>query len=439
MNPSVVVLGDCLADQDWTATARRLCPDSAGPVLDVDGVIRRPGGAGLAALAAARTGADVAFVTALADDAAGRWLHAALVEAGVDVVDLGLDGRTPEKIRLRAGGSTVLRVDRHCLDRPTIMRGLDAVGCRLDEADAVLVSDYGRGLAARCADEVRAVAGRRPVVWDPHPRGATPVEGVALVTPSVGDLPADLAAGIGSPPSPLAVQHAARAASARWRAPVALTCGPGGAVLHDGSTTVVSAEAADGDANGAGDVLAATTTVALAAGDDLARAVRAGVAAASRHVGGRHVDDIEAVRAAHRRGARVVATSGCFDVLHAGHLSILQHARSLGDVLCVCVNSDRSVRALKGPTRPINPEGERVALLRALGCVDHVVVFGEATPCDVLRRLRPHVFVKGGDYDTRTLPERAVLAEWGGTVEIGPYVPDRSTSGLLATARRLAG
>jgi rfaE bifunctional protein nucleotidyltransferase chain/domain len=131
------------------------------------------------------------------------------------------------------------------------------------------------------------------------------------------------------------------------------------------------------------------------------------------------------------RAGGVVATGGCFDLLHAGHVSTLVAARALGDCLVVLLNSDASVRALKGPRRPIVTESDRAAVLSALACVDAVVTFDEPTPVEALRRLRPDVFVKGGDYAGRDLTERAVLAELGGMVALLPYLEGRSTSRLV--------
>jgi rfaE bifunctional protein nucleotidyltransferase chain/domain len=139
----------------------------------------------------------------------------------------------------------------------------------------------------------------------------------------------------------------------------------------------------------------------------------------------------QAVAAVRTQGGTVVATGGCFDLLHAGHVATLRAARSLGDCLVVCLNSDRSVRRLKGADRPLVAEADRAAVLAALGCVDAVVVFDEPTPEAVLDRLRPDVFAKGGDYALSDLPEAALLASWGGQAVVLPYLPGRSTTNLM--------
>jgi rfaE bifunctional protein nucleotidyltransferase chain/domain len=131
----------------------------------------------------------------------------------------------------------------------------------------------------------------------------------------------------------------------------------------------------------------------------------------------------------------VVATGGCFDLLHAGHIATLEAARALGDCLVVCLNSDASVRRLKGPSRPLVPQQDRARVLEALETVDAVVVFDEDTPLEVIRRLRPDVWAKGGDYAGTELPEAALLREWGGQSVVLPYLRGRSTTRLVETAR----
>jgi D-beta-D-heptose 7-phosphate kinase/D-beta-D-heptose 1-phosphate adenosyltransferase len=144
---------------------------------------------------------------------------------------------------------------------------------------------------------------------------------------------------------------------------------------------------------------------------------------------------IELLARVRAREGTVVATGGCFDLLHPGHVATLRAARALGDCLLVCLNSDRSVRRLKGPSRPIVAEDDRSAVLSALGCVDAVVVFDEDTPAEILRALRPDVWVKGGDYAAADLPEAAVLAEWGGRAVVLPFVEGRSTTRLIEEAQ----
>jgi D-beta-D-heptose 7-phosphate kinase / D-beta-D-heptose 1-phosphate adenosyltransferase len=206
-----------------------------------------------------------------------------------------------------------------------------------------------------------------------------------------------------------------------------------------------------GDPCGAGDRFAARAAGALAAGRPAGDAVTLAVAAASAFVrdggaAGVSPDPIPAAAAPGRpeaaavvarmraEGRTVVATGGCFDLLHRGHLHTLEAARALGDGLVVCLNGDASVRRLKGPGRPLMQERDRAALLEGLACVDAVAIFDEDTPERILDRLRPDVWAKGGDYEGRRLPEAEVLERWGGRAVVLPFLDGRSTTSLIEKA-----
>jgi D-beta-D-heptose 7-phosphate kinase / D-beta-D-heptose 1-phosphate adenosyltransferase len=523
----IVVVGDTLLDRDVEGVVNRLCPDAPVPVLDETRAVERPGGAGLAAMLAARQGLLVGLVTALADDAGGARLSELLTAAGVEVYPVGLSASTCEKIRLRSGGRVLLRLDRGGGGHPG--EPSDETLALLMDATAILVSDYGRGVAGHPALRAALERGPAPLVWDPHPRGPAAVPGTRLVTPNEAEV-RDLAGGQGSSRRLLAVTRGAQALRERWRAgAVAVTMGRDGALLcHAGDTPLVvpAPIKADGDTCGAGDQFAVSAAVALARGALVSEAVEEAVARASTYVADGGVarvlppppahpaaDDLHPVgppapfpwaakpasgpSAAHpaagpaaaagsagapglaaagsatlrsaggRPGLRspaaaaerigrdaagalvarvraaggvVVATGGCFDLLHAGHVSTLQAAREQGDCLIVCLNSDASVAGLKGPVRPLVPQADRARLLAALGCVDAVVIFDEPTPNAVLSWLRPDVWVKGGDYgtgggDEPDLPEAELVQRWGGQTVVVPYLDGRSTTSMIAAAR----
>jgi D-beta-D-heptose 7-phosphate kinase / D-beta-D-heptose 1-phosphate adenosyltransferase len=156
------------------------------------------------------------------------------------------------------------------------------------------------------------------------------------------------------------------------------------------------------------------------------------LSAADNHSAAGPAPPVALARAVHAAGGTVVAAGGCFDVLHTGHVRLLQTARKLGDCLIVCLNSDDSVRRRKGAGRPVNPAADRAAVLRALNCVDAVLIFAEDTPEAALRRLRPDLWVKGGDYHGQDLPEAALLGSWGGQAVTVPYLAGRSSSRLVA-------
>jgi D-beta-D-heptose 7-phosphate kinase / D-beta-D-heptose 1-phosphate adenosyltransferase len=442
---SLVVVGDSLLDVDVEGSVHRVCPDAPALVIDEDVRLPRPGGAALAAWLA---GEPVTLVTALGDDDEAEVLRDLLDR--VTLVAGPLHASTPVKTRVRAGGHTLARLDRTRAGQPVVTEEMVAA---VEAADAILVSDYGRGLTADPA--LRRVLGhmvdRVPVVWDPHPRGTEPVRGATLVTPN-------LAEAVGLCPDEAVLDDPRAAADTlaprlrrRWDAvAVAVTLGERGALLAEGTgTRLIPAPAVShGDPCGAGDRFAIAAAARLMRHDDLPAAVGHAVGAAADFVaaGGAaattrtpQVTDtdetglaaarglIDSVRA---RGGTVVATGGCFDLLHAGHVRTLTAARGLGDCLVVCLNSDESVRGLKGPGRPLNREGDRAEVLRALGCVDHVVVFAESSPERVLGELRPDVWVKGGDYTPESLPETELVRGWGGEVVVVPYHDGRSTTRL---------
>jgi D-beta-D-heptose 7-phosphate kinase/D-beta-D-heptose 1-phosphate adenosyltransferase len=459
------VVGDALLDVDWTGTVDRVCRDAPAPVLETRAERARPGGAALAAVLAAASGARVTLVTALSDDADGHRLADLLKGAAVRIVDLGLDGPTPVKLRLRAGDQCIARVDKAC--SPIVPPGpwSRSALAAIAGADALLVSDYGRGVAA--LPEVAAAVGSfpGPTVWDPHRDGPVPPIATTLATPNHVEAH-HLAGHAGPPPDRLPeVVALARSLTDRLGCRTAVTAGLLGAVVTDcgSAPTVVPTAPVRGDPCGAGDRFAASAVLALAEGASLVAAVERAVADARGFVasgdeaamrGGDSAtpaahdpvvhlhpvpmaaatDAVATAAAVRGAGGLVVAAGGCFDVLHTGHVRLLEEARRLGDHLVVCLNGDDSVRRLKGPGRPLNVAEDRATVLLSLACVDAVIVFDEDTPCRVLRVLRPHLFVKGGDYQGVELEEREVLAKWGGQLVLLPLVGGRSTTRLISAA-----
>ncbi|GIH69896.1 D-glycero-beta-D-manno-heptose 1-phosphate adenylyltransferase [Sphaerimonospora thailandensis] len=452
----LVVVGDVVLDRDITGTADRLSPEAPVPIVSDAQTLDRPGGAGLAAIMAAREpNWLISLVCGIGQDAPGARVRELLHRAGVEVIDIAASGTTPVKTRVRTIDRTLLRFDTP--HAPLRLGPLpDKVHARLEEAAAVVVCDYGRGITTH--DTLRQAltdtARRRPLVWDPHPSGAVPVPGTALAVPNTDEALA-LAGTAGPRDLGGDAARAARLLTAWPVKQVAVTRGPDGAVLvadTDGHPLVVPARPTAGDTCGAGDQLAVTAAVMLGAGRLPSHAVAAAVEAATAyvHAGGpaglftRRLpagspSPLQMAARVRARGGKVVGAGGCFDLLHAGHLSLLAAARRLGDVLVVCINSDDSVRRLKGDDRPVVSERERAALLEALDCVDGVLVFGEDTPEQVLSELRPDVWVKGGDYAGQRIPEADLVESWGGEVVVVPYVNGHSTTSRINRLTQQAG
>ena len=452
----VVVVGDALLDRDVLGTVERVAPDAPVPVVDVERTRERPGGAGLAALLLAGRGAQVTLASCAGADAAGESLRSSLEAAGVPHLAVARTPSTRVLTRVRAGGQSLVRLDDRAPGlEPDAEVDAAALDAAIREADAVLVADYGGGITAHPA--VREVlarwAPRRQVVWDPHPRGAEPVPGVTAVTPNRREALAFAPVERGD------LEAAAAELRDRWQARgVVATDGSAGAVtlLAESPPLLTPApHVSTGDPCGAGDRFAGTLALALARGAVITEAVgeavldvagwldAGGVAALDAApaeppvpAGAGPVGSVEDVVARVRaRGGTVVATGGCFDVLHAGHVACLEAARRLGDCLVVLLNSDASVTRLKGPERPVHDQEDRARVLLGLGCVDAVVVFEEDNPQAALERLRPDVWAKGGDYAAATLPEAPLVRSWGGRVVLLPYLPGRSTTRILEKRR----
>jgi rfaE bifunctional protein nucleotidyltransferase chain/domain/rfaE bifunctional protein kinase chain/domain len=449
----VLVVGDVLLDRDIEGDVRRVAPDAPVPVVQVGEVTERAGGAGLAATLLAREGVEVSLLTSLADDEPAKRLSALLTER-VPVTAILTAPGTRCKTRIRSAGQSLLRLDvetpadrttpdEYC-DVPALDAALEAA---LEAADVVLVSDYAGGVVGHPAVRgvLRRWASQIAMVWDPHPRGCEPVPGVTLATPNRSE------AQRFCPDGSAELDRLAASLRDRWQSwAVAVTDGGKGVfTAAGGGPTLFTPTPFEhrGDACGAGDRFAGTVAAQLGAGATARDAVETavqdtaewlaagGVNAAFSlpdHIETTETDAATVIRRVRSSGGTVVATGGCFDVLHAGHIAGLEAARKLGDALVVLVNSDDSIRRLKGAGRPVNQLADRCRVLRSLRCVDAVAVFGGDDPCEALDQLRPDIWAKGGDYTAEMLPETPIVNSWGGRVVLVPYLPGRSTTAILS-------
>lgn len=474
----VAVVGESYLDAWYAGNPRGLSRDGAVPVVQVQEESFSPGGAANTARALAALGAEVRFVSVVGDDSDGDQVRALLREAGVDDrhVVVAPGRRTVSKRRVVCRGQVVARFDAGDVepvpgDVETDL--LEAVDAALPGALAVVAADYGSGvhtpaLAARVAAAARSAGAR--FVLDGHDLLAWAEHRPDVATPDAEEVEAlldrDSVTAFRRDRLHFVQTHGDRLRELTGATTLVVTLDEDGAVvLVPGAppqhVTVPPVEGASG--TGAGDTFVSAATLALTRGCDIVTATRIGCAAAGvvvRRTGTPvcSADDLrdtllppagglgsalvtsaaslaERVAQHRRQGRRIVFTNGCFDVLHRGHIAYLDAARRCGDVLVVGVNSDASVRRLKGPDRPVNPVEDRVAVLCGLAAVDHVVVFDGDTPADVLELVRPEVYVKGGDYSPEMLPEAPLVRALGGEVVIVDYVEDRSTTLLLDRVR----
>ncbi len=474
--PTVVVFGDAMLDRYVFGGISRISPEAPIQILRVAREEERPGGAASVALDLAVLGARVRLVGYAGDDEAGAALRRLLAASKIDASGLvETRGRpTTLKTRMVARGAShsvsqqVLRVDREDASPfpDAAERRLVAAFKRaLRGAGAVVVSDYAKGVVSETSARAAIAAARKarvPVVVDPKGRDYARYRGATVITPNRKET----FEATGVEPT------GAAGAEAAGRRLIELT-GVDAAVItldKDGMAIVPKKGACElvptsprevYDVTGAGDVVAAVLGLALADGRALRDAVhlanvaagvevgKVGAAPVSREeirraLGGRpgalhRVVDVPTLRrelsALRAAGKKVVFTNGCFDILHAGHARYLHEARREGDVLVVGLNSDASVRRLKGAGRPVVAQGDRAELLASLGCVDYVVVFGEDTPLHVIEQIEPDVLVKGEDWKDRGVVGREFVEARGGKVVLVKLLAGRSTTSIVERVR----
>ena len=467
----VAVIGEAMLDSYLHGSVGRICREAPVPIVALEDRTDTGGGAANTAIALAALGATTSFVSIVGQDDDGALLVDVLTAARVDTRYIfRAPGRaTMVKQRVVGNGQLMMRLDRGSEDDVDALherRLIDAVTALWSEVDAFIVSDYGYGICTdRLIATIAALQAARPriLVGDAKDLTRWVRVGLTAAKPNYAEAIALIRADALTGTAPRVEQIvAARAALAQATGAeiLTVTLDTSGAVVFDGDREpyrTFTRPAADSHAAGAGDTFTATLALALAAGAYSASAADLASAAATACVatpgtsactaamlretlaGERKVSSspqvMAQVAAWRAAGRRIVFTNGCFDILHHGHISYLNRAKSLGDVLVVGLNSDASVGGIKGPKRPINQEDDRAAVLAALSCVDLVVLFDEATPARLIEAVRPDLFVKGGDYTLETLPEAPLVQSLGGEVKLLPFLDDRSTTGIIDRIR----
>ncbi len=477
-HPRILVLGDLILDRYTWGNAERISQEAPVIVLRADRREARLGGAANVGNMLAGLEARASCCGIVGEDAAGNELRGLLVDAGVDCELVLADLRRPTSVKERFIGrassrhpNQILRVDHEdCepLCSPLENELILKIAARIADFDAVLISDYGKGVCTpRVLRAVIEAAQQAGVISIVDPARGCPLEhyrGVTVIKPNRIETEQAVGRKIADSGDALA---AGRELCRELDAEMALvTLDRDGMMLvernGDGEIFPTHARAIY-DIAGAGDMVLATVGLCMAGGASGANAARLGNVAAGLEVEREGVaviyrDEIRAallsaqggpprkiitlaeaavLAAGHRhRGQRVVFTNGCFDLLHVGHVTYLAEAAALGHVLIVGVNSDASVRKLKGPERPVIGESDRAAMLAALACVQHVIVFDDDTPHEMLRAIRPDVLVKGGTYTTEQVVGHEVVEAYGGSVCVTGVVDGISTTNILASLAR---
>jgi len=457
----IVVIGDLMLDRYWHGGTSRISPEAPVPVVRVSTIEERAGGAGNVALNIAALGSRVSLLGYRGKDEPGASLLNLLDAAGIDCQLEALPAfPTITKLRVLSRHQQLIRLDfEEDFQQVDPQRLHDTFEQSLETADIVIFSDYGKGTLKDIESLIsRAKSRKVPILVDPKGLDFDRYRGATLLTPNRGEF--EVVTGTCRDENEL-VEHGLALLTRLDLEALLITRGEQGMTLIQKSQPPLHLPTHAKevyDVTGAGDTVIATLAAGLSAGMPMPDATRlanlaAGLAVAKlgtatitsaelhQAVRGdrtpqRGVIDIETLipllQGLHTQGERIVATNGCFDILHPGHVDYLQRARELGDRLLVLVNSDASVQRLKGPERPINPLPHRMTLLSALECVDWVVPFEEDTPRDVIGRLLPDILVKGGDYAAieSIAGHDHVLAN-GGEVKILPFVEGHSTTGLI--------
>jgi len=463
----VLLVGDVMLDRYWSGGTSRISPEAPVPVVDVRDFQALPGGAANVALNVASLGAQATLIGMVGDDDAAETLREGLSCAGVahDLVTVAASP-TITKMRVLSRHQHLMRLDiedgftsadhRPLLER---LRG------HLEHADVVVLSDYAKGTLGPCLGELigsARAAGCRVLV-DPKGGDFERYRGADVITPNRAEF--ERVAGsfvdaetLEKRARPL-VELLGLQALLVTRNEEGMSLIPrGGQALH-----IPAHKREVFDVTGAGDTVIGVVAASLGAGMELADGVglanhaaalvvaRLGASQVSfdelRHAvemvdrpADRRILDADTavaeVKAARSRGERVVMTNGCFDLLHVGHLEALRAMRALGDRLLVAVNSDASVRRLKGEARPVTPLHERMTLLAALDCVDMVVAFDADTPGELIGCIKPDILAKGGDYAPTDIAGHDTVVGYGGQVRVVSYRTGYSTSSLI---ERLSG
>lgn len=473
-NARILVVGDLMLDHWVWGEVSRISPEAPVPVVDVEHYSYTPGGAANVVANLKTLGATVDLAGVVGADDAGRRLRTMLRRQGVGTAGIVVQENYPTSLKSRiiANHQQVVRADlevRTAAKPETWKQILAWIKEHLNEYSAVVLSDYNKGLlwGNHVAELIAVINNSVPVIAGPKPENIERFKGVKVITLNASE--SRTATGH-NPDTPNGLKMAGEALLKMLTpAEVVITRGSVGMSLFQPNHPMVSVPALASqvfDVSGAGDTVLSVVALCKAVGVDTSEAIALASHAAAvvvRKVGTATVSSEELLasldqdkpdydlpsskvlsrvdasqRIARLRdsenGCKVVFTNGCFDILHVGHLRTLMAAKHEGDVLVVGLNSDSSVKALKGEKRPINNQSERAELLAGFECVDMVVIFDEQTPLKLIEELRPDVHVKGGEYQEEDLPEAALVKSFGGKIVLAKMIPGRSTSEIVRKA-----
>ena len=473
----IVVAGDFMLDHHIYGHAERLSPDAPVPVLAVEREVDQPGGSSNVCLDLRALKCDVTCLGVIGDDGPGRRLANALKKVGCDVAGLVVSPDRPTTVKQNFVGlaqhrhpQKMFRVDTELkapIPAAVSKKLLKIAEKSLKGASALCIEDYNKGVLSPTFCQALIKLAKRmkvPVLIDPAAiSDYSKYAGATCITPNRFE--ASLAAGV---PASATQDESTLSAIAHKLLDsltldsVVLTLDKQGAMLLEkgGEPVLMPTLAREVyDVTGAGDMILAMMAAAIANGADTGAALQLGNTAAGLEVErfgvvpielhevllsllrqqhgdrgnkARTLDTLVRELSAHRKeGKKIVFTNGCFDILHAGHVSFLRAARREADILVLGLNSDASIKRLKGPERPVNHEADRLMVLSELQSVDYLVVFGEDTPIKLIRAIKPDVLVKGADYKKSQVVGASDVEKYGGKVVLVDLVEGRSTTNII--------
>ena len=460
----VLIVGDVMLDRYWTGPTERISPEAPVPVVKVDQIEERPGGAANVAMNIAALGGNAKLIGLTGVDEAARALTEKLTSLNIcsDFVALA-QYPTITKLRVMSRGQQLIRLDFEegfqNIDSAPILERMQPA---LANAKAVILSDYAKGALVHVQAMIQLARGANlPVLVDPKGTDFERYRGATLLTPNLSEFKAVV--GCVNSEQELVEKGMALIDQFDFEALLVTRSEHGMTLLEKGCEPLHMPTLAQEvyDVTGAGDTVISVLAASLSAGKSLSDSCKLANAAAgvvvaklgtstlstielteaihgSQDSGFGVISEsalIDAVKAARARGETVVMTNGCFDILHAGHVAYLTEAAKLGDRLIVAVNSDDSVKGLKGPGRPVNPEDRRMAVLAGLGAVDWVVPFTEETPQRLISEVLPSILVKGGDYTPEQIAGGKEVVAAGGKVLVLNFEDGCSTSKIIAAIR----
>lgn len=446
--PNILVIGDLMIDNYVWGSVERISPEAPVQILKITKEENKLGGACNVALNLISLGAKAHICGIIGDDVDGNMLVSMLDSANIkrDLLCVKSDFQTIKKSRFIASHQQVLRVDREspnaCLDSNILQKIQD----NINNFDAIILSDYAKGaLSVDFTKSIISLANtyKKPILCDPKGDDYSKYANATLLTPNKKEAQIATNIRIDSKESLL---NAIKKLKDDYHLTYALiTLSEDGIAIFDSKLTQIPTLAKEVfDVTGAGDTVIAALAFGLCNNMDIYKSASFANAAAAVVVGkigsaqatiseiltitdNVEVDVFDVIYDLKHNNKKIVFTNGCFDILHFGHISYLKKAKSFGDVLIVGLNSNDSIKRLKGDSRPINDEFDRMQVLKELECVDFVIMFDEDTPLNLISKIKPDILVKGADYKDKEIVGSEIVKD----VRLVEFIPNKSTSNII--------